>query len=101
MKPTITIHVETTDGPATIFSTEAFNDLGPYTVNGPGKEIAREWVEGAYGAFGNTVGTHAAPCDLHAAAMDLQREPEDGVRFVKFDGEIQTYKSGVPEGSCT
>jgi len=101
MKPTFVIHVDTIHGPATISSYEEFNDIGEYTVDGPGKDMAQEWIEQAYGAFGHLVGTHAAPCDLHSAAMDLEQEPDGEVRFVRVEGEVQTYKSGVPEGCCT
>jgi hypothetical protein len=98
MKTTFIIYVETIHGPATITSYEEFNDLGEYIVEGTGKDIASEWIEQAYGAFGNTVGTHAAPCDLHAAAMDLEQSPEDDIKFVRVEGEVKTYKSGVPDG---
>jgi len=101
MKPTIKIYVNTDMGPAIIASAQEFNTLGKYAVAGPGKEIAREWIENAYGAFGHHIGTYAAPCDLHAASMDLQNNPESDIQFVRFEGEVKEYDSRVPEGSCT
>ena len=95
------INVETTRGPATITSMEEFNDLGSFTVTGPGRELAKTWIEEAHGAFGHTIDKYAAPCDLHAAAMRLEQEPEDEVRFVSIEGEVKEYDSGVPDGSCT
>lgn len=99
MKPTIKIYVDTTDGQAIIASLEEFNDLGNYTIAGPGKEMASEWIENAWGAFGHNIGKYAATCDLHSAAMDLQQEPQDEVRFIKVESEIKEYDSGIPEGS--
>lgn len=89
----------TTEGPANITSEQEFNTLGSYTVTGPGASIAQEWIENAWGAFGHRVGSNAAPCDLHSAAMDLQSEPEDKIRFMGVEGDIQTYDSRVPTGS--
>lgn len=99
MKPTIKIYLDTDDGPAIIASTQEFNSLGGFAIAGTGKEIAREWVENTYGAFGHTIGSHAAPCDLHCAAMWLQQNPEPNIRFVKFEGEVKEYDSRVPEGA--
>lgn len=95
----IKIHLDTDDGKAIIASKEEFNTLGPYAIAGPGKELAREWIENAYGAFGHSVGTYAAPCDLHCAAMKLKQEPEDSVRFVKFEGEVKQYDAWIPPGA--
>jgi hypothetical protein len=30
--------------------------------------------------------------------MDLQKHPEDGIRFIKVEGEIKTYSDGLAEG---
>jgi|GEM_PF-6130441 len=99
MKPTIKIYVDTIHGQAIIASLEKFNDIGPYTIAGPGKDIAKEWLlEEAHGAFGHGIGEHAAPCDLHSAAMDLEQEPQDFIWFVKVEGGIETYDSGTPDG---
>ncbi len=99
MKATCKIHLNTYLGPAMITSREEFNSLGSFSVSGPGKKIAKEWIENSMGAFGHSIGTCAAPCDLHCAAMGLQEEPEDEIQFVRFEGEVKTYDSGVPEGS--
>jgi len=99
MEPTIKIYLDTDDGPAIIASTMEFNSLGKFAVAGPGKKIAKEWIAYAPGAFGHHIGTFAAPCDLHCAAMSLQQNPEPNIRFVKVEGEIKEYNSGVPEGS--
>jgi hypothetical protein len=101
MTPTIKIYLDTDDGPAIIASTMEFDTLGTYAVAGPGKGIAKEWVSSETGAFGNTIGDYAAPCDLHYAAMWLQQNPEPNIRVVKFEGEVKEYDSRVPEGSCT
>jgi hypothetical protein len=99
MKRIIRIHLETDEGPAVITSSLEFNILGSYRVSGPGRKTAREWIEGEGGAFGHTIGKYAAPCDLHCAAMRLQQEPEPHIRFVRFEGRVEAYDSGVPEGS--
>jgi len=99
MNATCKIYLNTYMGPATITSRMEFNSLGSFTVSGPGKKIAREWIKNATGAFGHSIGKYAAPCDLHCAAMDLQQEPEEEIQFVRFEGEIKEYESGVPEGS--
>ena len=99
MKPTIKIYLDTDDGPAIIASTQEFNTMGAYAVAGAGKDIAKEWISSETGAFGTTIGSHAAPCDLHCAAMWLQQNPEPNIRFVKFEGEVKEYDSGVPEGA--
>lgn len=97
MEPTIKIYVETLKGQAVISSMMTFY-LGPYTVTGPGKEVVREWIENQYGAFGHIIGNYAAPCDLHAAAMNLKAEPEALLRFVSVEGDIQEYDSFLAEG---
>lgn len=99
MKPTIKIYLDTDEGPAIIASTMEFNSLGKFAIAGPGKKIAKEWITYASGAFGHFIGSHAAPCDLHYAAMWLQQNPEPNIRFVKFEGEVKEYDSGVPEGA--
>lgn len=93
------IYLETDEGPATITSRQEFNSLGRFSIAGPGKKIAREWIEGEYGAFGHLIGRYAAPCDLHYAAMSLQQEPEEHIRFVRFEGKVETYDSGLPDGA--
>ena len=93
------IYLETDEGPATITSRQEFNSLGRFSIAGPGKKMTKEWVEGECGAFGHTIGRYAAPCDLHCAAMRLQQEPEPHIRFVRFEGQVETYDSGVPEGA--
>ena len=98
MKQTFKIYLDTDEGSAIIASTREFTTLGPYTVTGSGKQIAKEWIKNAWGAFGHHVGTYAAPCDLHCAAMDLQQQPEDHIRFVRVEGEIKTYDSGLKDG---
>lgn len=99
MKATCKIYLNTYMGPATITSRMEFNSLGSFTVSGPGKKIAKEWIKNASGAFGHSIGKYAAPCDLHCAAMDLQQEPEEEIQFVRFEGEVKLYESSVPEGS--
>lgn len=99
MKPTIRIYVQTADGVAIIASAEEFNTMGAYAVVGPGKDIAKEWIANAYGAFGHTIGDYAAPCDLHCAAMGLQQEPQDDITFIRVEGEVKEYDSGVPAGA--
>lgn len=101
MKATRKIYLNNCLGPAMITSREEFNSLGLFSVSGPGKKIAKEWIENAMGPFGHHIGRHAAPCDLHCAAMRLQEEPECEIQFVQFEGEVKTYDSGVPEGCVT
>lgn len=101
LKPVFKIHLDTDEGVAVIASRLKFNTLGSYRIYGPGRKAAREWIEGEGGAFGNTIGTYAAPCDLHCAAMRLQQEPEPHIRFLRFEGCVETYDSGVPEGSVS
>ena len=81
------ITVETSKGNARITSDLPWTYLGPYTVTGPGKAIARKWIKNAYGAFGHQIGKHASPLDLHAAAMKLKQEPEEGVTFIAIEND--------------
>ncbi len=83
------ITVETSKGKARIISDLPWSHLGAYTVTGPGKSSASHWIEGAYGAFGHQIGKHASPMDLHAAAMKLKQEPEEGVTFIAIENPLR------------
>lgn len=103
MTPTFQINLMTIKGEATIRTEQPWDKIGEYSVTGPGTDLAREWVENAFGAFGHPIGQWAAPLDLHRAAMMLQQEaqPEDDVWLDSIEGDVQEYNSGVPEGKLT
>lgn len=100
MKPTIKIVVLTHEGEGIITSNQPWNTIGEYEVTGEAAEQVREWIENEYGAFGHTIGTHAAPCDLHRAAVMQQQmfQPEDDFVVESIEGDVQEYDSKTPAG---
>jgi hypothetical protein len=94
---TITIHLDTNEGPARVTSDMAWNDRGLYSVTGRGKHQANEWLQTTIGAFGSSVATVAAPCDLHYAALNLQSQPEDDISVKAIEADAKPYEHGWPE----
>ena len=93
------IYLQTSQGPAIIGSDNGWTERGRYAVVGPGKQAAKNWVENAIGAFGTVIGEHAAPMDLHYAAIMLEESPEPGLALERIVGDVQEYDSGVPNGA--
>jgi len=54
MKPTFEMYLLTTEGEAVITTEQPWEVIGEYTVTGAGAEMAREWIENAYGAVGHS-----------------------------------------------
>lgn len=93
------IYLQTPQGPALIGSDNGWTERGRYSVVGPGKQAAKEWIKNAIGAFGTVIGEHAAPMDLHYAAIMLAENPEPGIAIEKIAGDVQEYDHGVPDGA--
>jgi hypothetical protein len=97
----IKITLQTHRGTATAETTTGWGTSGPILISGPGATSAREWLDVVPGAFGTFVEGHAAPEDLHCAAVHLQQNPRPEIQVILIEGDPAVYNSGIPADAIT